>query len=135
MTITVAVRAAEGIATGSDLNVGYLAREDAESRAKGRATGMAAFLKFVDEAVDLPPEKPPVQALVERTKRAKTTFRKMQITRNVNRIKASKATGTFDIAARRVVPSALNEGRMSWLRGNKKVIESLRSQKRKRSKL
>jgi hypothetical protein len=131
MTITVAVRAAEGIATGSDLNVGYLAREDAESRAKGRATGMAAFLKFVDEAVDLPPEKPPVQALVERTKRAKTTFRKMQI----NRIKASKAIGTFDIAARRVVPSALNEGGMSWLRGNKKVIESLRSQKRKRSKL
>ena len=59
MTITVAVRAAEGTAMGSDLNVGHLAREDAESRAQGRAAGMAAFLKFVGEAVDLSPEKPP----------------------------------------------------------------------------
>jgi hypothetical protein len=59
MTITVAVRAGAGIASGSDLNVGYLAREDAESRAQGRAAGMAAFLKFVGESVDLSPEKPP----------------------------------------------------------------------------
>jgi hypothetical protein len=71
-------------------------REDAESRAQGRAAGMAAFLRFVDEAVDLSPEKPPVQALVERTKRAKTTFRKRQITRIVSGIKASKATGTLE---------------------------------------
>jgi predicted DNA-binding transcriptional regulator AlpA len=60
MTITIAIRAGAGIAMGSDLNVGHLAREEnAESRAQGRAKGMAAFLKFVDEAVDLSAEKPP----------------------------------------------------------------------------
>jgi hypothetical protein len=36
-----------GTAMGSDLNIGHLAREDAESRAQGRAAGMAAFLRFV----------------------------------------------------------------------------------------
>jgi hypothetical protein len=59
MTITVAVRAGAGIVTGSDLNVGHLAREDAESHAQGRAAGMATFLRFVDEAVDLSTEKQP----------------------------------------------------------------------------
>jgi hypothetical protein len=93
MTLAFAAHAVEGIAVGSD--PGYLAH-DAESRAQGRAKGMAAFLRFVDEAVDSAPEKPPVEALVERTKRAKTTFRQRQVTRIVNGIKASKATGTFE---------------------------------------
>jgi hypothetical protein len=53
-------------------------------------------LKFQSRMIDLLPEKPPVQALVECTKRTKTTFRKRQITRIVKGIKASKATGTFE---------------------------------------
>jgi len=59
MTATIFVAGGTGIATRSDLNVRYDAREDAKSRALGRARGMAAFLKFVGEAVDLSLEKPP----------------------------------------------------------------------------
>lgn len=62
----------DGIAMGSDLNTGYFPREDAESRAQGRARGMAAFLKFVGEAVDLSAEEPTTEVPIEGTKRAKS---------------------------------------------------------------
>ena len=51
----------------------------------------------------------------------------------INRLSTSRPI-KMDIAARRVVPSARNEGRMSWLKANKKVIESLKKPKKEKVK-
>ena len=82
-----------GSAMRSDFN---LAGGNAQSRAQERAAAMAAFLKFVSEAVDMSSEEPAAKVPIEGTKRAKTKFQRRQVTRIVDGIKASKVTGTFE---------------------------------------
>jgi hypothetical protein len=66
-------------------------------RLHGGLSGLTKPAKIGGEAIDLAIEKRPAQVAVKlKAIREKTTFRQRQVTRIVNGINASKATGTIE---------------------------------------
>jgi hypothetical protein len=97
MTVTIARPGLAASAVGSSSSLDDFGYGNVESRARGRVTGMVAFLKFAAQAAELTPEKRPTYVAAKlKVAREKTTFKQRQITRIVNGINASKATGTIE---------------------------------------